>query len=345
MKNVLSAIVIVLLLVLVYFVLSNIKYWWWIPVLALGYIWLRQSNFPDFESRDNQLVNKRTTGTGEVTVHEKYADLVQHFREVYAAGRPNHKTEHLIMAMFDTFVDTGSFVEGYKPDWLLGQDDLSDSGPKVPLELDGYNHTENQKDICVEYNGPVHYISPTGSKEEKIKWLRGRRNDEIKRKHFKSDASKHFIVIHYLVPLVYLDGRSVLQTLASRRVSLEDQIQIYMKYVLSRLAEIKRLKDYFGDNFGGMTPTKYLSSMGMYIDPCAEPALSGDVRKQMHNLVVSYATPLAMDRGEYKRKQQQQEALRRKAAEREARAQQAAEKEKRRIAALASRAAATPKMY
>jgi predicted DNA-binding WGR domain protein len=317
-----------------------------IPAACLGLLLCNESTFSEPQFNPAMVVfmdNPLYDGNDEVSTHEKWQPEIQYFHDVYNSGKRNHKTEHMIMAMFNKFVDSGSFEEGYRPDWLLGVDDLSENGPKVPLELDGYNHVEGQKDICVEYNGPVHYVPPE-DRNARAKWLRGRRNDDIKRKHFKSDSSKHFIIMHYMLPNVYIEGKDVMSNFGKigRRINIEDQIQVYLKYVLSRLAELKRLKDYFGDGFGGTTPTKYLSSMGMYVNACAEPPISGELRKEFKNLVVSYATPLTMNRGQYNNMLQQNKIANKKAAARAERERLIAEKNKRRAEAQAQR---TPVMY
>lgn len=159
---------------------------------------------------------------------------VDRFRATYYGVRTK-KYETMIRDMLNCYVDRGQFV-AQSPDWLVATDDdvgASAGAATYTLDLDGWDQDAG---ICYEYQGPLHYEylgEPDMQDREFRAWIRARQNDDVKARLIREHGQR-LVLIHY--KCVSGDPRD--------RIALTDAtIERYVRYVVSRLAEIGALSD------------------------------------------------------------------------------------------------------
>jgi hypothetical protein len=227
-QNLLIAIIITLIILGIYFKMGFIA-----MMISIFTIYIFTSLL---NSRQNltylQNIKRRIAGSGfndrRKNIKDKYQNVFnnnpdgQTFREAYETAPTGYKTETILKAMLNKYVDKGQFVERNDLPWLSTQDVVVGT---IPLEIDGYNE---EIGVAFEFQGPKHYKNIF---RQLPKYINSAHNDDIKKTILGSaERNVKLIIVHHDI-----------------------RPDLLINYVKSRLKDIGHLNPAY-DQFNYVTP-------------------------------------------------------------------------------------------
>lgn len=260
--------IVIILLILIIFLTNNSLAWIGLAGIV-GYLVGSKSSL--FEFREEYPVD------GAVLSGGWEPEGLQSFTNAYKRGKIGHKTESMVLEIINAYVDRGRF-ETAKPEWLRASDQevLGNAGGSVTLELDGYNP---EIEMCLEYNGPVHYATTHTEGKEYDSWIRGRKNDMIKKKAVL-DAGKKLMIVHCGIEDNYK------KMMGLEELSISDKAVMYARYIMSRLADMGHLRNPTGTVWTPEEQKAYLKALKIYYGILNEPSL-GKYKNVIERYVVN----------------------------------------------------------